>query len=202
VARKLVERMWEPAGGFFYTGSNDGTTINPSPRPLDPQTWGWLSLRDPRRARALDWAARTLAATDTPDSPNSQLPAGVTVRGVAFSDAGRTSTASYNGLPVDQDGVWLEGTAQLATALADRGGPGDRAAARRHLEQLRTVQATLGQDQTAGGRALPAASGIVAASSLIDTGFGFGYFQVQHVGATGWYLLAAREANPFRLLRR
>ncbi|GAA0382283.1 hypothetical protein Acor_56980 [Acrocarpospora corrugata] len=32
------------------------------------------------------------------------------------------------------------------------------------------------------GTALPARSGVVAASSAFDTGFGFGYFQNQHVG--------------------
>jgi hypothetical protein len=40
--------------------------------------------------------------------------------------------------------------------------------------------------------------GVVAASSLIDTGFGFGYFPVQHVGATPWYLMASLGANPYQ----
>ena len=44
--------------------------------------------------------------------------------------------------------------------------------------------------------------GVVAASSLMDTGFGFGYFQVQHVGATSWYVFGETRANPLRLLRR
>jgi hypothetical protein len=41
--------------------------------------------------------------------------------------------------------------------------------------------------------------GVVAATSLIDTGFGFGYFQVQHTGATSWYVMAALRHNPMRL---
>ena len=40
--------------------------------------------------------------------------------------------------------------------------------------------------------------GVVAASSLIDSGFGFGYFRVQHVGATSWYLMAAARTNPMQ----
>ena len=63
-ARALVESVWEPSGGYFYTGSDDGETVNRDPLPLDPQTWSWLSLQDARYARALDWAADALAVTD------------------------------------------------------------------------------------------------------------------------------------------
>ena len=89
------------------------TSINLDPIPLDPQTWSWLALRDRRYARALEWASDTLAVTDDASEPNSQVPAGVTVSGVTFSTASLTSTASYNGIQVNQQGVWLEGTAQL-----------------------------------------------------------------------------------------
>lgn len=196
-ARAFVQQMWEPDLGCFYTGSDDGSTINVDPLPLDPQTWGWLAMRERRYARALDWAASTLATTDTPESPNSQLPAGVRISGVTFSDASLVSTASYNGIPVNPDGVWLEGSAQLATALLDRGRWGDRLDAARLLAQVERARRNLGVGQHAGGTEI-ASRGIVAASSLLDTGFGFGYFQVQHVGATGWTVLAQQRANPMR----
>ncbi|WP_260665598.1 Tat pathway signal sequence domain protein [Cellulosimicrobium cellulans] len=215
-ARAFVDRMWEPDGGYLYTGTNDGTEINRDPLPLDPQTWGWLALRERRYARALDWADDALAARDVAGEGVSQLPAGTVVEGVTFSSASLTSTASYNGLPVHQQGVWLEGTAQLASALADRGARGrgsrdDRRRGRRGCERdddrvraeglLREVQGAqegVGAGQTIGGAALPERSGVVAASSLLDSGFGFGYFQVQHVGATSWYLMAAARANPLQ----
>ena len=197
-ARAFVERVWEPAGGYFYTGSNDGATINRDPLPLDPQTWSWLALRDRRYAGALDWAEANLAATDVAGQGNSQLPAGVTISGVTFSSASLTSTASYNGVQVHQQGVWLEGTGQLVTALADRRRGGDVREAKRLLEQVRTAQALVGQGQHVGGQPLPERSGVVAASSLLDTGFGFGYLQTQHVGATAWYLMGARRANPLQ----
>lgn len=209
-ARAFLDRMWEPDGGFLYTGTNDGTEINRDPLPLDPQTWGWLALRDRRTAKALDWASEALATRDVAGDGVSQLPAGVTVDGVTFSSASLTSTASYNGLPVHPRGVWLEGTAQLAAALADRDdkgargrggrrGPDDRDRAQELLRQVRVAQASVGAGQTLGGTALPERSGVVAASSLLDTGFGFGYFQVQHVGATAWYLMAAAGANPLQV---
>ena len=203
-ARGFVDRMWSDAGGFFYTGSNDGETINPNPLPLDPQTWSWLALRDRRYARALEWASSTLAVTDQASVPNSQVPAGVTVSGVTFSTASLTSTASYNQIPVNQQGVWLEGTAQLATSFADRGGRQDRARAGALLRQIRIAQRELGfgttpgTPQHVGGQPLAEGGGVVAASSLIDSGFGFGYFRVQHVGATSWYLMAAARTNPMQ----
>ena len=39
---------------------------------------------------------------------------------------------------------------------------------------------------------------MTTATSPIDTGFGFGYFPAQHVGATAWYVMAVEGANPFR----
>ncbi|MFC3688605.1 Tat pathway signal sequence domain protein [Aquipuribacter hungaricus] len=195
-ARAFVERVWEPVEGFFFTGSNDGVTINPDPLPLDPQTWSWLALQDEEYARALDWAGRELAATDDASQPTSQLPDGIQVSGVTFSSASLRSTAQYNGTQVHPQGVWLEGTAQLACALADRRRGGDRRAARQLLDQVAVAQREVGQGQRVGGQVLPAASGVVAASSLLDSGFGFGYFQSQHVGATAWYVMAGRDANP------
>lgn len=181
-ARALVESMW--SGEFFWTGSNDGSTINTSILPLDPQTWSWLALLDREYAGALDWALETLWTTDG------------AISGVTFSDASLVSTASYNGIPVNPHGVWMEGSAQLALATSSRAGNRDNRASRALLAGLRTAQATLGGGQHVGGA--PVTGGVVAASSLIDSGFGYGYFPVQHVGATSWYVMAEKGYNPLR----
>ncbi|ELS55224.1 hypothetical protein [Streptomyces viridochromogenes] len=201
-ARAFVEKMWEPAGGFFYTGTNDGVTVNKSPIPEDTQTWTHLALDSRTHARSLDWAARELAVLDHADRPNSTVPAGQSYEGVTFSSA---SLLANEDAPIadsqprpDRNGVWFEGTAHLALALRERRGRGDEARARRLIGSIERAQDLLGPGQTVGGRALPERSGIVSASSPLDTGFGFGYYPYRHVGATAWYVMAAARFNPLR----
>jgi hypothetical protein len=66
----------------------------------------------------------------------------------------------------------------------------------RRLGGVLTTDGTL--DGIAGAP-LPPRAGVVAASSALDTGFGFSYFPHQHVGATSWFVLAACGVNPFRI---
>ena len=201
-ARAFVEKMWEPAGGFFYTGTNDGVTVNRSPVPEDTQTWTHLALDSRRYSRSLDWAAAELAVLDRSDRTNSTVPAGQSYEGVTFSSASPLANedapiAEFQPRP-DRDGVWFEGTAHLALALRDRAGHGDEARAHRLVASIERAQELLGTGQTVGSRALPDRAGVVSASSPLDTGFGFGYYPYRHTGATAWYLLAAARSNPLR----
>ncbi|USQ86541.1 Tat pathway signal sequence domain protein [Streptomyces phaeoluteigriseus] len=198
----FVEAMWEPSGGFFYTGTNDGVTVNRSPVPEDTQTWTHLALASRARSRSLDWARTELAVLDSADRPNSTVPAGQSYAGVTFSSASLLANEDApiaEGQPKpDRNGVWFEGTAHLALALRDRHAPGDEARARRLLTSVERAQDLLGGGQTLGGTPVAAGSGVVSASSPLDTGFGFGYYPYRHTGATAWYLLAAARVNPLR----
>ncbi|MFD5255393.1 Tat pathway signal sequence domain protein [Streptomyces bobili] len=198
----FVEAMWEPSGGFFYTGTNDGVTVNRSPVPEDTQTWTHLALSSRTHSRSLDWARTELAVLDSADRRNSTVPAGQSYEGVTFSSASLLANEDApiaDGQPrPDRNGVWFEGTAHLALALRDRHAPGDEARARRLLSSLERAQDLLGGGQTLGGTPVAAGSGVVSASSPLDTGFGFGYYPYRHTGATAWYLLAAARANPLR----
>jgi hypothetical protein len=201
-AAAFVGRMWDSSGGFFYTGTNDGVTVNTSPIPEDTQTWSHLALRDRRHAGSLDWAVAHLKVVDTAGRPNSTVPAGQSYEGVTFSSASLVANEEAPIAPSqprpDRDGVWFEGTAHLALALRERHAPGDAQRANRLIASIERAQDTLGQGQTVGGTALPARSGVVSASSPLDTGFGFGYYPYRHLGATAWYLLAAARTNPLR----
>ncbi|MGW6547879.1 Tat pathway signal sequence domain protein [Streptomyces massasporeus] len=204
-AEAFVKRMWEPAGGFFYTGTNDGVTVNKAPVPEDTQTWTHLAFGSRGRgcSRSLDWAASELAVLDHSGRTNSTVPAGQSYEGVTFSSA---SLLANEGAPIadgqpkpDRNGVWFEGTAHLALALRDRAARGDEARARRLLASIEQAQDLLGGTQTVGGKALPERSGVVSASSPLDTGFGFGYYPYRHTGATAWYLMAAARFNPLQV---
>jgi hypothetical protein len=228
VARDFVHKMYNPAGGYFWTGTQAASPndINKDILPEDVNTWSFLSLGERAYAGSIDWAATNLATADIGGtSANSQVPSGVTVSGVTFSDLSKKLTGPVpngGGRNNDQSAVWLEGNGHLAAALLARDdrhrtGGNDCDRARSYLQQVVTAQDRLGGGQTVGltsdpnggrlfdpgeggtwtGSPLPARSGVVAASSAFDTGFGFGYFQNQHVGATSWFIIAALGLNPY-----
>lgn len=205
-ALDFVDQMWNDADGFFWTGSDDGSTINKNPRqlPLDPQTWYWMAVGDKKYRACLDWVAGNLASTDTPLRPNSNLEGNYAVTGVTFASGAfltdpseNVAGSEFNPKP-DTSAVWFEGTAQLALALNDRRSRTDRASAGRLFDALESAQAELGREQTFGGSRVD--GGIVAASSPLDTGFGFGYYPNLHTGATAWYVMAGLTANPYTFI--
>lgn len=202
-ARSFVRAMWNAGDSHFWTGSDDGASVNraAAQRPLDVQTWFWLAVGDSDRRRCLDWARTSLATTDTPLRVNSSLSGAYAVSGVGFSSGtlstdvtARVGGKEWNPKP-DDAAVWFEGTAQLALALYLRNEGDDRDRARLLRDEIRSAQGRLGAGQTFHGRRI--GGGVVAASSPLDTGFGFDYSQNLHVGATAWYLYSVMRFNPF-----
>ncbi|WP_067505420.1 hypothetical protein [Actinoplanes sp. TFC3] len=214
VAAAFVRAMWNRAGGHFWTGTlggnngEDPDAINVANVPEDVQTWELLGFGDSRYDSAVDWATGNLWNTDG------------SVSGVTYSSQVRVSRDGVPGssLPHTCDAVWLEGNSHVALALLQRDARGDAVLARQLLQETVRAQQSLGAGQTVGrtsdaqdgklanpaeggtwtGTPLPAAGGIVAATNPFDTGFEFGYFASQHVGATAWFLMAAQNFNPYR----
>ncbi|GAA0801405.1 hypothetical protein [Spirilliplanes yamanashiensis] len=225
VAGEFVRSMWNRKEGFFWTGTigglpgEDPNLINKGNIPSDVQTWGLLSLREKRYNAGVDYVTDELWSTDGPNVPNTQLPAGVHVSGVAYASQSKVLTGNVSGStrPNVREAVWLEGNGHTALALLFRGEKGDRALAKRLLRETVIAQEKVGGGQTVGltddpdggklsnpgeggtwtGTVLPKKAGIVAATSAFDTGFAFGYFQRQHVGATSWFIMAALDFNPY-----
>ncbi|HET6531546.1 MAG TPA: hypothetical protein VFH03_13195 [Actinoplanes sp.] len=224
VAADLVRNMWNPADRFLWTGTlggvpgEDPNLINTGNIPEDVQSWAVLAMDDQRYHTAVQYVTEHLWNTDV--GAASQVPPGVQISGVAYGSQAMTLTGTISGsdLPNRRAAVWLEGNGHSALALLRRANQGDRALAKRLLAETVVAQQRIGAGQTVGrtadpdggklsdpgaggtwtGTALPARSGVVAASSAFDTGFGFGYFQRQHVGATAWFLMAAQNFNPYR----
>jgi hypothetical protein len=204
-ALSFVTAMYNAAGGFFFTGTlGDQITINPSPIPEDCQTWSYLALLDNRFKHTIDWAIANLQTTDTAASPHTSLTGSESFTGMVFDTASLAPTIPGS----DPNAVWLEGTSHTIAALIARSVAGadsvrdrvqDLQAAVKFVDTCETAQAQLGAGQTVNGAAIPLGEGLVASTSQMDTGFGFTYGPSKHIGATGWYLIAARGGNPFQL---
>ena len=91
-ALQFVELMWNADDGFFYTGSNDGKTIDTAVVLEEVQSEAYLAMLDARYADALDWSKTNLVGTDTPQSLNSRLTGNLRFTGPSFSDVGRRAT--------------------------------------------------------------------------------------------------------------
>jgi len=204
-ALTFVLAMYNSSGSYFYTGTlGDQITINTCPIPEDCQTWSYMALLDNRYKQTIDWALANLQTTDTASAPNSSLTGNQKITGLAFD------TASF--APIlpgcDPNAVWLEGTSHTVAALVARAAAGrdslpalfqDLTTAIRFVNQIQTAQSELGAGQTVNGVTIPVGEGLVASTSVMDTGFYYTYGPSLHIGATGWYLIAAQGGNPFQL---
>src|SRR5262249_25692567 len=88
-------------------------------------------------------------------------------------------------LPAQNDIPSFHGDLALATAL---------------LESVQVAQNSLGAGQTVNGQALVVGQGITAATSILNTGFGFNYCPYLHIGASSWYVMAGQAANPLQVM--
>jgi hypothetical protein len=220
-ARSFVQAMFNEANDFFWTGTLlDGATINTNPIPEDVNTWSFLALQDQQFSGSMDWAKTNLAVTDTPQSFNNSVAGNkVRISGVTYTNFAQHPPIVSNDFapsdpfstPPNPNSVWLEGTAHVAAALRARNLPaeldlpgfsGDRNTAAFLLLNILGAQATQGAGQTCAGQPIPPATGVVAASSELNTGFGFSYKPFLHIGATGWFAIAGQARNPFQIRGR
>jgi hypothetical protein len=204
-ALSFVLAMYNSAGGYFYTGTlGDQITINTYPIPEDCQTWSYLALLDNKYKSTIDWAIANLQTTDNATRTNTSLTGSESISGLVFD------TASFQPiLPgCDPNAVWLEGTSHTVAALIARANAGNENIATRFndvqtalnfLANCRAAQSELGAGQTVNGQLIPVGEGLVASTSVMDTGFYYTYGPSLHIGATGWYLIAALGGNPFQL---
>jgi hypothetical protein len=202
-ALDFVIAMYNITSGYFFTGTlGDQISINYYPVPEDCQTWSYLALLNNHYKKTIDWAIANLQSTDTAASRDSSLTGSESFTGMVF-DSASLNTPTY-----DPNAVWLEGTAHTIAALIARTIASaeslperlqDVQTALTFVNTCETAQTELGAGQTVNGAAIPLGEGLVASTSVMDTGFGYTYGPSKHIGATGWYLIAAHGGNPFQL---
>lgn len=166
-ARQFVETMWDEAGGCYRTGTleedPDSRNETPGQLPLDTHSWSLLAL-----PQILLLHPHLL---ECPEQHHRVTRDGFS--GFDFNE--------------DKDGVWLEGTAQMAVAYAAEG----------HTNAAEELCAILRAAQQ-----LPAPIGnglgtVAAVRDGMSTGFGFKLFRRLHLGATAWNVLAQLRGNPY-----
>lgn len=169
-ARSFVGRMWDQNIGCLLVGATDSQTLNRDLLALDAQPWSVLAIQD-----ALTQFPNVLQCAETHHRTTKD---GFT--GYDFND--------------DRDGIWFEGTAQMALAW-QRAGNASKAG--EILDELRRAQSSAAN---ANGLAIPAASrdgvttGFVGPDMLAEA-----LFNRLHIGASAWYVLAETRKNPYAL---
>ena len=180
-AKRFVQKMWNEQKNHFMVGTQaDGATINTDVLPLDVNTWGLLALGEQERfGIGIDWALSSCKSNHVcPNQPSFE--------GFDFND--------------DKDGVWFEGTAQMALALKmiER-----EKEAKKYLSELEKAQVESKNNNCKGIVAAchdPITTGIWL-STVDENGnpdkVEWFYYNRLHVGATAWYIFAKEEYNPF-----
>jgi hypothetical protein len=163
-AKAFVLAMYDADRHCFYTGTaEDGVTISKDVLPLDCNTWAILALGK--------------EFTD----------------GTAVMDFVEHNMRTDNGYDfnTDTDGVWFEGTAQVALAYRQIG---DAARAAEICAWLNTNELPDGS--------IPAADRNAVSTGFIVSGTGipWNYENRPHVGATAWLAFVQMERNPFEAI--
>lgn len=162
-AQQFVLSMYDPELCCFYTGTEeDGKTVNVGVIPLDSTALSILAF-----------------GNDLENVPGI----------LSFVEESMSVGAGFDFSAGDLDGIWNEGTAQMALC---------------YLEQERTEEynAVIGylktQELKKGG--VPAADrdGVSTGFVLSGTDELWEYYNNLSIGATGWYALAQMKANPLK----
>jgi hypothetical protein len=165
-ASAFVDSMWSESKGVNFAGTLGDPNLRnelPGQLPLDTHSWAVLALPDV--------LSRHPGLFTAPETFHRNSSDGFT--GFDFND--------------DKDGVWFEGTAQMAVAYAF----GNRLPDAEALRQvLRTAQQTPPPD--GNGLGTPAAS-----HDGVSSGFAFKLFHRLHIGATSWNVFGQLAFNPY-----
>lgn len=159
-AEAFVRAMWRPDCNCFAVGSGeDGVTPNPL-LALDAQIWPLLALSDTRAYGPVHATVRNRLAQSG---------------GYAYSEA--------------REGLWTEGTAQMALLAALSGRDAEAAALNHAVALMRTPD---GGYYASNRSALP--TGFMLQT---DPTKAREYFHIRHLAAAAWAALAERRFNPF-----
>ena len=161
-ARRFVAAMWDKKEQKFWTGTgDDGLTIFREVVPVDVQAWALMAFKEDGVPywKGLDYVQACHSV------------------GLGFD---------FN---QDADGVWFEGTAQMAIAFSCTGQRGKQNAVVNFLKSA----------QDASGGVTAADRDWLTTGFYLQDGTPWLYYNRLHVGATSWMIFAELSVNPFWL---
>lgn len=161
-ARNFVLTMWDSTEGKFWTGTDpDGVTTNQTPIPLDVQEWTLLSL------------------LDLPDSYQA---------GLTYAENNHKIPGIWGfDFNTDRDGIWYEGTSQMATVYMLTG----------QEEKAGNVISTINVGRAPSGALYASNIDGLTTGFNVTTNIPWIYYMREHVGATAWGITAEKRVNPF-----
>ena len=163
IAAAFVRSQWDPQEGRFFIGTGtDGRTSDHDHSGLDAQIWPLIATQKP----PADW-----------------------LRALAFVDANHGVAGGY-GFNRGPDGLWTEGTAQVASVFVLRGMPKRAAPLWPLLKRQQTDDGWLFATPLPRIR-----TGLAIGPASVTSDFF--YYHFPHLGATAWAALAASGVNPF-----
>ena len=161
-ARSFVLSMWDPVEGKFWTGTlPDGTTINTAFVPCDVQAWAVQAMGD-------------------------ALPGADQSRALQYAESHCRVGAGYD-FDTDGDGIWHEGTAQMAVSYRLTG----------NITRSNEITGYLHAVQNPDGSIDAATLEGLSTGIYLSDGTPWVYYRRGHVGATGWLVFAETGTNPF-----
>ena len=158
-AQDFVRAMWRPKCGCFAVGTGEDGKTRNPYLALDAQTWPLLAIPGAATRYKAAMAPRKLRVGD----------------GFAYSEA--------------KEGLWTEGTAQVALLL-ELAGRQDKAAG--FMKAVDAMRASDGSYYAASTRKLP--TGFMLET---DPAQPRQYFHIAHLAAVSWVAIAQQRYNPF-----
>lgn len=158
-ARAFVISMFEPSTGHFLSGTDTNGRKSFDVTPVDVQALGTLLLADA-------------------DSPYGAA--------IAFAQRQLRTGKGFD-FNADRDGIWYEGTAQMALAFFERG----RVVPGQALLQF------LHASQTGSGALTAANKDRLTTGFFLKTDLPSLYYRRSHTGSTAWLVLAELRSDPF-----
>ncbi|HHT24268.1 MAG TPA: hypothetical protein GXZ76_01960 [Clostridiaceae bacterium] len=159
-AKMFVLSMYDKKLHCFYTGTEeDGKTISKGVIPLDTNTLTILALEELEDTHKI----------------------------ISFVEESMTVGEGFDFSAGDLDGIWNEGTAQMAVCYSKLG----------HLEKYESIMQYL-KTQTDKDGSIPAADrdGVSTGFVIVGTDILWEYNNSQSIGATGWLAFAQMKKNP------